>query len=198
MPKTVDIEARRREIVDAAARLIARDGLGAATMRDIAAEAGWTTGVVNHYFADKREVLRRTLEHSIEQRRATRLPPVDDTPVEQLRAELAGALPLDGEGRRHWLVTLAFCAQAAGDAELALVQRDAYRSFRTTVTRLVAAFGWDGDSEARAERLIAQVDGVALQAMFDVESWPPARQRAVLDELLVELATAEVPAALTS
>ncbi|CAN5770482.1 MAG: TetR/AcrR family transcriptional regulator [Ilumatobacteraceae bacterium] len=174
MPKTVDIDVRRREIVDAAARLIARGGMEAATMRDIAAEAGWTTGVVNHYFADKRAVLRETLEHSIRQRRARR--PADGPPREQLRAELAVALPLDEEGRKHWLVTLAFCSQAAGDPELALVQRDAYRAFRARIARFVGA--------EQAEHLIATIDGIALQAMFDLESWPASRQLAMLDALL--------------
>ncbi len=180
------MDVRRREIVEAAARLIATGGMEAATMRDIAAEAGWTTGVVNHYFADKREVLRRTLEHSLRQRRAERRS--DATPPEQLRDALAAALALDDQARQHWLVTLAFCTHAAGDPELALVQRDAYRAFRARVAGLVDACGAAaGDAEVVAEHLIATVDGVALQAMFDPASWPPARQLAALDELIAEL-----------
>lgn len=186
MPRTVDVDVRRRQIVEAAARLIATGGMEAATMRDIAAEAGWTTGVVNHYFADKREVLRRTLEHSLRQRRADRR--CDATPPEELRDALAAALALDDQARQHWLVTLAFCTHAAGDPELALVQRDAYRAFRARVARLVEACGTaTADAEAVAEHLIATVDGVALQAMFDPASWPAARQLAALDELLGQL-----------
>ncbi len=186
MPRTVDVDVRRTEIVEAAARLIATGGMEAATMRDIAAEAGWTTGVVNHYFADKREVLRRTLEHSLRQRRAERRS--DATPPEQLRAALAAALALDAQARQHWLVTLAFCTQAAGDAELAVVQRDAYRVFRTRVAHLVETCGIAvGDAQTVAEHLIATVDGVALQAMFDPASWPADRQLAALDDLIADL-----------
>ncbi len=47
MPKIIDIDERRQELTDAAARLIARAGLGAATMRDVAAEAGLTTGAAH-------------------------------------------------------------------------------------------------------------------------------------------------------
>ena len=57
MPKVVDIQERRAELAAAAAQLIARAGVGAATLRDVAAEAGWTTGALTHYFADKRELL---------------------------------------------------------------------------------------------------------------------------------------------
>ncbi|WP_116997225.1 TetR/AcrR family transcriptional regulator [Desertimonas flava] len=186
MPKVVDVDQRRGEIVDATMRLIARGGLGAATMRDIAAEAGWTTGVVNHYFADKRELLRQTLQQSIRRRVASRSHTEDTPPAQRLRDELAAALPLDEEGRMHWLVTAAFLSQAAGDAELATVQRDAYRAFRANVAALVEAT--DGVDAAtareRAEQLIASIDGVAMQAMFDPESWPPQRQLALLDAAL--------------
>jgi len=37
MPKVVDIEERRAELAAAAAQLIARAGVGAATMREVAA-----------------------------------------------------------------------------------------------------------------------------------------------------------------
>ncbi len=186
MPKVVDVDERRSEIIDAAARVIARGGLEAATMRDIAAEAGWTTGVVNHYFADKRQLMRATLRRSIAARRAARAQLPGGTALDELRRELVAALPLDDDARRHWLVTLAFVGQAAGDDELAIVQRDTYRSFRDNVTELVAAVeGSPHDrSTVRAEQLIAQVDGIALQAIFDPMSFPPSRQLAALDELL--------------
>lgn len=190
MPRVVDSDERRREIVAATARLIARRGLEAATMRDIAAEAGWTTGVVNHYFADKRDLLRSTLLHSISQRRVGRRHADGETTQERLRHELGAALPLDEEGRMHWLVTLAFLAEAMGDAELATVQRDAYRGFRANVAELVLQTGIADMAAAlgRAEELIAQVDGVAIQAMFDPESWPAGRQLAMLDALLAPFA----------
>ena len=104
-------------------------------------------------------------------------------PADALRAALVQALPIDDDARLHWAVTIAFCAQAAGDIELASIQRDAYRDFRANVTDLVRVSGRASGRSARpeAERLIALLDGVALQAMFDPESWPARRQLAVLD-----------------
>ncbi len=184
MPKVVDAEERRVELTDAAARLIARAGIGAATMRDVAAEAGVTTGALTHYFADKRELLLRTFEASLDGRRAKR---PDRDPADaalSLYDALAGALPIDDDRRRHWMVTVAFCAQAAGDHELAAAQRDAYREFRAHVTALVAQIAPVDSPQELAERLIAQVDGVAIQALFDPESWPPLRQLAALGHAL--------------
>ena len=185
MPKTVDVDERRQEITDAAARLIARAGIGAATMREVAAEAGWTTGSITHYFADKRELLLHTLQASLASRRGQRGSRQVEGPAGALRETLAEALPLDDASRRHWMVTVAFCAQAAGDAEMARVQRDAYRDFRALVEKLIRRCIGElpnaaQDPQRMAEQLIAFTDGVALQALFDPESWPRQRQ---LDEL---------------
>jgi AcrR family transcriptional regulator len=185
MPKVVDSDERRAELAGAAARLIARQGLGAATMREVAAEAGWTTGVVMHYFPDKRQLLLHTFRASLEGRRARRAERADD-PATALRQTLEGALPLDEERRRHWMVTMAFCAQASGDPQLGAAQGEAYQEFRRHVAGLVRAAGLASGraAEPLAERLIAAADGVAVQALFDPAGWPPSRQRRSLDELL--------------
>ena len=72
MPRIVDVDVRRAELTDATARVIARSGIEAATMREIAAEAGWTTGALTHYFADKRELLLATFQSSLAARRSRR------------------------------------------------------------------------------------------------------------------------------
>ncbi|HTN79935.1 MAG TPA: TetR/AcrR family transcriptional regulator [Acidimicrobiales bacterium] len=186
MPKIVDIEQRRAEIADAAARLIARSGLDAVTMREVAAEAGWTTGAVTHYFADKRELLLKTFQASLAHRRSLRTDRADATPLEQLWASLEGALPLDADRRRHWMVTVACCSQAVADDSIADAQRDAYREFAGYVAELCVAAGLASESEAesRAGQLIAVADGIAIQALFDDRKWPPARQRRVFEDML--------------
>jgi AcrR family transcriptional regulator len=57
VPKIVDRDARRREIVDAYLRVVARDGVEQATSRALAAELRVSTGALWHYFADFDEVL---------------------------------------------------------------------------------------------------------------------------------------------
>jgi AcrR family transcriptional regulator len=188
MPKAVDIGARRDELAAAAARVIARDGLSGTTMRAVAAEAGWTTGALTHYFANKSELLRFTLEGSLEQRRARRAERDGRDPADALRRTLRRALPTDLGSRRHWTVTIAFCAEAAGDPGLADLQRRSYREFRDDVVGLVEGAGVASGEEARrvAERLIGATNGIAVQALFDPESWAPDRQLDALEEALGE------------
>ncbi|TPW75647.1 TetR/AcrR family transcriptional regulator [Schumannella soli] len=51
MPKKVDHDVRRHEIVDAFLRVTARDGYAAATSRAVAQELGVATGALWHYFS---------------------------------------------------------------------------------------------------------------------------------------------------
>ncbi|MEM9607588.1 MAG: TetR/AcrR family transcriptional regulator [Actinomycetota bacterium] len=183
MPRVVDGDRRRAELTDAAARVIARSGPEAATMREVAREAGWTTGVLTHYFADKRALLLATYRASLADRQAANAEPAAN-PIDEVRRSLMVALPLDEDRRRHWLVTLACCTVAASDPELGTAQRDAYRLYRDHVAGAVAAAGLGGDPVAVAERLITIVDGVAVQALFDPESWPPDRQLDTVEALL--------------
>jgi AcrR family transcriptional regulator len=48
MPRVVNHKERREEIVEAAWRVIEREGLAGADLREIAREAGYTTGVITH------------------------------------------------------------------------------------------------------------------------------------------------------
>ena len=81
-------------------------------------------------------------------------------------------------------MTVAFTAQAHSDSDLSTTQRDAYREFRAYLAELIRddePSSTDHSALLEAERLIALVDGVALQALFDPDSWPPERQLQALD-----------------
>ena len=57
VPKIVDAEARRQDVVEAVLRIIAVDGLERASLREVADEAGLAVGSVRHYFAGSDELL---------------------------------------------------------------------------------------------------------------------------------------------
>lgn len=83
-------EARRLEILHAAARVFRRRGIAAAGMRDIAEEAGLSPGNLYYYFEGKDELLlfcqERTLEHMLAALDAAKA--VGQSCAEQLRAVL--------------------------------------------------------------------------------------------------------------
>ena len=63
-------EARRMEILHAAARVFRRRGVAAAGMREIAEEAGLSPGNLYHYFSGKDEILLFCQERTLERMHA--------------------------------------------------------------------------------------------------------------------------------
>lgn len=171
MPRVVDHAERRRQVADVALDVIAELGLDSAGIRDVAAAGGWSMAAVTHYFADKDELLLLTLQRSAEQaaeRIAERVAAGDDavdTTVEEV-------LPLDDLRFRQWQVWLAFWARALVNSELADEQQRRYRGLRE---RLATAL-----DDAAVDALIARIDGVAIQVLFDRAAWPPERQLAAV------------------
>ena len=61
--RTAAPEVRRRQFIEAAMTCIARAGIAATTVHDVAAEAGLSSGSVNLHFGSKDRLLEATLEH---------------------------------------------------------------------------------------------------------------------------------------
>lgn len=81
-------EARRLEILRAAARVFRRRGIAAAGMREIADEAGLSPGNLYHYFSGKDEVLLFCQERSLERMQAA-VDGARGSAADQLRAVLS-------------------------------------------------------------------------------------------------------------
>jgi AcrR family transcriptional regulator len=191
MPKVVDHEQRRDELAAAVWRLASREGLDAVTIRGVAAEAGWSTGALHHYFAGKEELLLfafRTIADRIGRRVAAARESADG-PMELARALLAIGLPLDAERRDETRVWFAFLGLALTRPALARAQRAAYAQWRRLVADALRGAQEQGDVDAgvdverEAAGLVALVDGLAVQASFD----PDCLDEGLVDERLARL-----------
>lgn len=69
MPKQVDHEARRQQLLEALMRITRRAGWDAISLRTVAAEADVSMGMVQHYFSSKDEMLRFAVEMMAEDTR---------------------------------------------------------------------------------------------------------------------------------
>ena len=186
MPKLVDHEVRREELAAALWRVVVRDGVEAASVRRVAAEAGWSTGSLRHYFDSQGALLVFAMELAIE-RVTARLAAVDGagTPRELAARILHEVLPLDEERRAEMQVWLAFTARSLVDPELRELRDVAHTGIRGLCVTAVELLG----APAReAERVHALVDGLALHAVLDPATTTPARQRELLAAQLDALA----------
>jgi AcrR family transcriptional regulator len=197
VPKVVDHDERREEIVAAAGRLIARRGLEAATVRAIAAEAGFSSGVIDHYFADKDDLLLQALAAS-HRRITARFPRVTRglRGLAAARSLLADNLPTDSTRRDETRIEVQFWARSLGDEALLDVQRRETAGFRGQLRKHLDEAVADGelggavDPDDALERLLALMDGISVRAVIEPSRLPPARQLALLDDEVNRLGAA--------
>jgi AcrR family transcriptional regulator len=97
---------RREQICRAAATVIAREGFGGSTMRMVAEEAGVSTGMLNHYFANRQDLLTQALVFVSERAQARMRAAIEGIPPgrERLLALLDSALAEEQEVSENWRV----------------------------------------------------------------------------------------------
>lgn len=186
MPKIVDHEARRLEIVQALWRVIAREGMEGASVRTVAAEAGWSAGSVRHYFATQDELMlfaATAMAQGIEARIYACLSEHRPGPQRAV-AVLQQFLPLDEQRLGECRAWLAMQLRASQTAQMATIQEQGWLGSRHVCRILVCDLAdrpWPTQGESldeRAERLAARlhilVDGLSLQAATTPDLVPPA------------------------
>lgn len=193
MPRVVDHAQRRQEIADALWRVLRRDGFAAASVRTVAAEAGWSTGSIRHYFSSQNELIAfamQTLTERVQARIAAAAAEVR-TPAE-VAGLLEEVLPLDAQRRAEAEVWLALSAAARTDEELRAITEQSHRSLRqlceSSVRFVLGGGGAGHDLVRETDRLHALVDGLALHGTMHPRLMPRTRIRAALRAHLAELA----------
>jgi AcrR family transcriptional regulator len=200
MPKLADHDQRRTQITDAARRVIARDGLGAATFQSVAAEAGISVRLVQYYFGTKRQFLLATHQAVVADagtRFTRRLGALgaDPGPHEVIRAILTELLPTDAERRRDTVVLNSFHAAALTDPDVTAEDTLGAPRFlvRAIAEQLHRVRGDATPSAGRtaeldAELIVAGTSGLAQTLLVD--DGAEARVVELLDRLLDRLVPA--------
>ncbi|MGH9302949.1 MAG: TetR/AcrR family transcriptional regulator [Acidimicrobiales bacterium] len=195
MPKIVDRELRREELLEATWRVMARSGIDAVSVRDIATEAGYSTGVVAHYFKNKDDVVRSALlrvwRHEagrIRQRTAGL------KGLAALEAIIEEVLPLDDQRRLEMAVWMSFWGRAIGDGGLSEEQKRYYAQWRGLLSRHLSEaveLGEVGeiDCEKEAACLAGVIDGIGIQAIFEPGRFKARALLAMVHDHLARLAS---------
>ena len=171
------VAERREQLVDAAIRVASRDGIDAATVRAIAAEAGVSLGVVHYCFRDKDEILR-AMAHFITRQNLTtglqQMPPEGDATaiiqgathllwsnISQTRGAQLLSFELTTYSMRHPEVRLV-------SAEQYTVSHEAARTFLESVAQ-AARVEWTLPVTQLARLVVMATDGITLAWLADHE-----------------------------
>jgi AcrR family transcriptional regulator len=165
-------QTTRDRLIAAAFRVVARDGLEAASVKTIAAEADLTPGLLHYHFPTKAALLEAVLRQSLEAYLAASHQRRTSTPAkDQITAMFRWARASIDVERDFFKVRLAFAAAALTNPDLAAVMRDLNAAAaRETALTLAAARGDDSATDRDLEiglLLKATFDGVFLSWLND-------------------------------
>ena len=190
MPKIVDHDERRTEIVRAIMKVVAEGGLAGATVRSIAREGGFSSGVIAHYFANKDEMVRYAFEFVADRvfrRIDARLKQAKGS--DRVRVILEEHVPVNRQDEET-AVALAFWEMALHDPELRTLFRDKYRRWRDYLRLELAQLLPDLAPDAldrRVDLAVAMADGLLVTFALDGKNYRQMDRRAILDDMMALL-----------
>lgn len=195
VPKIVDHDQRRLELVDATWRIIARLGMEGATMREIAEEAGFANGALKPYFPTKDLLLTSAFGH-VFNRTNQRIATITDglSGVAALRAFCAEVLPLDEERVNEARIVIPFWQKALNDADMAALHSESMSQWHTTITAHCAAARAAGEiatpigDAAVADHLLNMMLGAQIVAALSPDEHFSQDLEGQLDNYLALLA----------
>ncbi len=192
MPKIVDHDERRDEIALVACKVVAEHGFEKASMVRIARGAGYTTGMLAHYFDSKQDIIiaaLRLILRRIDERLTQPEGPGGTRP--DLLALLTEALPVDEHRRIECAFWTTFWGQVSTDKRLKRINSWVHKEYLRLFERCLAQCWpeWEAWPEPVREQvlrsLVTFINGLTAGAVANSGDWPAERQ---VEQLRLQLA----------
>jgi len=181
MPKIVDHEKRRDEIALVACRVVAEGGFDQATIVRIAREAGYTTGMVAHYFDTKQDIIIAALRLML-RRIDERLQRNSEGERPDLLLLLMEMLPVDEERYIECAFWTAFWGQVTADKRLKRINSWLHREYQRLFERCLSRAWpewprWPAEARDGVLRsVITFINGLTASAVASRGDWPAETQ----------------------
>ncbi|UHA72487.1 TetR/AcrR family transcriptional regulator [Paenibacillus sp. 481] len=196
MPKIVNHDTQREMIAEVAWKIVSRDGVEAASVRNIAKEAGLSMGSMRHYFPSQADLYIYLMElvSSKAGKRIQAMIASTSTPTMQQLIHLTmQLLPIHNETRLEMEVWLWYNAKAVSTPALkplnAKIYEETYLLIKLVIDALIhlklAKKGIDPHYEM--DRLYALVDGLALHCFMHPSEASEEKIASILTRHLEEL-----------
>jgi AcrR family transcriptional regulator len=153
-------DLRRGQIVSAARRLVAEQGLEALTIGALEDRVSFTRGVITYHFANKDEIVQAVFASAIDEidaavrREVEGGKAVEDKVRAVLHGNVRGFVDSEVAGR----VLLSFWGRLSADPVVRKLNADLYAKYRRRAAKLLRS--------ARADGLIGQVDPTVMGALL--------------------------------
>ncbi len=181
MPKIVDHAERRDEIAHVTCQVVAKYGFEQATVARIARAAGYTTGMVAHYYESKQDIILAALRLML-LRIEQRLTRERRSGEANLLDVLSEMLPIDAQRFTECAFWMAFWGQVSADKQLKRLNVWVHREYMRLYAR---CFGehwqeWPAWPQPIRDQVLRSavifVNGLTASAVTSPSDWPGAIQ----------------------
>jgi len=172
--KRIDPADRRKQLVEAAFRVIVDRGSTGARISDVAARAKVAPSLVTYYFPSRDDLVLEATRHGVDrffEQQSAFLARIED-PWERLEAAITGAMP-DNARDPDWIVLLEFWTTALRRGSLqtvaALFQTRVRAQYAAIIESGAASgrFAPTAPSEDIAASIIGMIDGLTLRVILN-------------------------------
>ena len=172
------IELRRNQLTHAAYKVVSRKGYYNFTVRDIAKEAGLSTGLVHYYFKNKDDLLvsvLRVMNENLSSYLAKALEKIDD-PEEKIIIFMDEAFHLVEREKEYFHVLIDFWTQINHNERMRKANIKLYQSYRAECAKIIQEgidknVFKDVDVQYTATMIVAFVQGLIIQYIIDNEAF---------------------------
>lgn len=187
MTPRIPPEQRRRQIIEAAFRLVVAEGIEGPSLRKVADESGMNIGSVRHYFDGHHELLaaaaeeagdrmgRRLARHPVQRLQGLR----GSAAIAAVQAMIEEVLPLDPQRRAEATVVLEFVMASRTRPVFRVMSERMGSDLSTMIRDALEAVGAP-EPDLRAAQLAAVIGGLTVDALTPHGALSPERVRAVL------------------
>jgi len=172
-------DKRRRELVDAACRLIAQKGFEGLRVRDVAAAASVNIATLHYYFPEKEDLIKSVSEHILKEFISENAPTVHNTDLSAADQLQSMIVNLEHRVRDHAdkaVILTEITSRTHGDAVICETLAGIEAGWRGYLSNVIAAGHADGsilpsiDPECAASILTAMIRGLTIQAVYRLDN----------------------------
>ncbi|MFA5756106.1 MAG: TetR family transcriptional regulator [Smithellaceae bacterium] len=172
------LNLRRSQLTAAAYKVVAQKGYNDFTIKDIAEEAGLSTGLVHYYFKNKEDLLFKLLKEMNANLRDNLKKAMGELaePRDKLMAFCDEAFALVDREKAYFYVLIDFWAQINHDARIRQANVKLFQSYRAEIAAIIQEGAAKGvftveDVNLTSVIIIALIQGTIIQYAIDREAF---------------------------
>ena len=184
MPKIVNHDRYRKELLTKCFDLFAQRGYGSLTMRQVAQEIGVSTGTLYHYFASKEELFRQLIAEISEQDILRATDEIEAQSLKTIKERILALGQFIAENEDYFykqtLLFINFFQQPdLEEQQLVEAVKRSYKRYQEEIMKFLSI-----DNKAIVNHVSCLIDGLISQRAFDPESVSIKEQMELLAQML--------------